>query len=87
MKVSAARAKQTHQTREMKELMLRNAFTFVEHVVFLVSPQNPRSQRAVEKVGGVRVGSKQDGSGRNSSPAPCGKSYRRWNGEKAKARI
>ena len=52
--------------REMKELMLRHAFTFVEHVVFLVGPQNIRSQRAVEKVGGVRVGSKQDSGGRNS---------------------
>jgi RimJ/RimL family protein N-acetyltransferase len=52
--------------REMKELMLRHAFTFVEHVVFLVGPQNFRSQKAVEKVGGVRVGSKQDGGGRNS---------------------
>ena len=52
--------------REMKELMLRHAFTFVEHVVFLVGPQNFRSQRAVEKIGGVRVGSKQDGGGRNS---------------------
>jgi N-acetyltransferase len=52
--------------REMKEHMLRHAFAFLEHVVFLVSPQNVRSQRAVEKVGGVRVGSKQDGGGRNS---------------------
>ena len=52
--------------REMKELMLRHAFTFVEHVVFLVSPQNFRSQKAVERVGGVRVGSKPDGGGRNS---------------------
>jgi len=52
--------------REMKELMLRHAFTFVEHVVFLVGPQNFRSQRAVEKIGGVRAGSKQDGGGRNS---------------------
>jgi RimJ/RimL family protein N-acetyltransferase len=52
--------------REMKELMLRHAFTFVEHVVFLVGPQNFRSQRAVEKVGGVRVGSKRDSGGRNS---------------------
>jgi N-acetyltransferase len=52
--------------REMKELMLRHAFTFVENVVFLVGPQNFRSQRAVEKIGGVRVGSRQDGGGRNS---------------------
>ncbi|MFL6541766.1 MAG: GNAT family N-acetyltransferase [Chthoniobacterales bacterium] len=42
--------------REMKELMLRHAFQFVESVVFLVGPQNFRSQRAVEKIGGVREG-------------------------------
>jgi RimJ/RimL family protein N-acetyltransferase len=52
--------------REMKELMLRHAFTFVENVVFLVGPQNFRSQRAVKKIGGVRVGSRRDGGGRNS---------------------
>jgi RimJ/RimL family protein N-acetyltransferase len=40
--------------REMKELMLRHAFSFVARVVFLVGPQNLRSQRAVEKIGGTR---------------------------------
>jgi RimJ/RimL family protein N-acetyltransferase len=42
--------------RELKELMLRHAFRFVDSVVFLVGPQNWRSQRAMEKIGGVRVG-------------------------------
>jgi N-acetyltransferase len=42
--------------REMKELMLRHAFRFVDSVVFLVGPNNRRSQRALEKIGGVRVG-------------------------------
>ena len=42
--------------REMKELMLRHAFRFVDSVVFLVGPNNRRSQRAMEKIGGVRVG-------------------------------
>jgi RimJ/RimL family protein N-acetyltransferase len=41
--------------REMKKLMLRHAFRFVQHVVFLVGPENWRSQKAVEKVGGRRV--------------------------------
>ena len=41
--------------REMKDLMLRHAFRFVRHVVFLVGPQNLRSQKAMEKIGGVRV--------------------------------
>lgn len=41
--------------REMKDLMLRHAFRFVRHVVFLVGPQNLRSQKAMEKIGAVRV--------------------------------
>ena len=45
---------------EMKRLMLDHAFRFVDRVVFLVGPQNHRSQRAVEKIGGVRVGSRLD---------------------------
>jgi RimJ/RimL family protein N-acetyltransferase len=51
---------------EMKHLMLRHAFKFVNNVIFLVGPQNLRSQRAVEKIGGVRVGTKPDASGRES---------------------
>ena len=51
---------------EMKRLMLQHAFRFVKRVVFLVDPQNTRSQRAVEKIGGVRVGSRLDASGRDS---------------------
>jgi N-acetyltransferase len=51
---------------EMKRLMLRHAFRFVNRVLFVVGSQNLRSQRAVEKIGGVRVGSRTDGSGRNS---------------------
>ncbi|MBC8191152.1 MAG: GNAT family N-acetyltransferase [FCB group bacterium] len=51
---------------EMKQLMLEHAFQFVNCVVFLVGPQNIRSQRAVEKIGGVRDGSRVDGSGRES---------------------
>jgi RimJ/RimL family protein N-acetyltransferase len=42
--------------REMKHLMLRHAFEFVDRVIFLVGPQNLRSRRAVEKVGGVESG-------------------------------
>jgi len=40
---------------QMKELMLQHAFRFVSSVVFLISRQNLRSQRAVEKIGAVRV--------------------------------
>jgi N-acetyltransferase len=52
--------------KDMKQLMLRHAFRFVNSVVFLVGPQNLRSQRAMEKIGGIRVGSRRDGSGRDS---------------------
>jgi RimJ/RimL family protein N-acetyltransferase len=38
---------------ELKQLMLRHAFRFVNSVVFFVSPGNIRSQRAMEKIGGV----------------------------------
>jgi RimJ/RimL family protein N-acetyltransferase len=51
---------------EMKRLMLRHAFRFVNSVVFLVGPHNVRSQRAVEKIGGVRAGSRLDGGDRES---------------------
>ena len=52
--------------REMKQLILRHAFQFVDSVVFLVGPQNVRSQRAMEKIGGTRVGSRPDAAGRES---------------------
>lgn len=51
---------------EMKHLMLRHAFNFVNSVILLVGPENVRSQRALEKIGGVRVGTKPDGGGRDS---------------------
>jgi RimJ/RimL family protein N-acetyltransferase len=50
--------------REMKDLMLRHAFRFVRHVVFLVGPQNFRSQKAMEKIGGVRVEPRYNAAGR-----------------------
>ena len=52
--------------REMKQLMLRHAFKFVDSVIFLVGPRNLRSQRALEKIGAVRVGSRPDAEGRDS---------------------
>src|SRR6266446_187370 len=51
---------------EMKRLMLRHAFQFVNSVIFLVGPPNLRSQRAMEKIGGFRAGSRRDGGGRES---------------------
>ena len=48
---------------EMKRLMLRHAFQFVEHVVLLIGRDNLRSRRAAQKVGGVDVGMRPHGSG------------------------
>ena len=52
--------------RAMKQLMLRHAFRFVESVVFLVGPRNYRSQRAMEKIGGIRDGTRTDANGRTN---------------------
>ena len=52
--------------REMKRLMLSHAFQFVDNVIFMVGSTNLRSQRAVEKIGGVRVGTKSDPNGREN---------------------
>jgi RimJ/RimL family protein N-acetyltransferase len=41
---------------KMKELLLAHAFKFVERVVFLVGEQNLRSQKAMEKIGAIRLG-------------------------------
>ena len=42
----------------MKKLMLRHAFQFVNSVIFIIGVRNLRSQKAIEKIGGVRVGSR-----------------------------
>lgn len=51
---------------EMKRLMLDHAFRFVDRVIFVIGPRNLRSRRAVEKIGGVHIGSRSDASGRES---------------------
>jgi N-acetyltransferase len=51
---------------EMKRLMLTHAFKFVDNVIFVVGSTNLRSQRAVEKIGGMRAGTKTDPNGRES---------------------
>jgi N-acetyltransferase len=48
---------------EMKRLMLQHAFRFVNQVLFVVGSTNFRSQKAVEKIGGIRIGSRTDSSG------------------------
>jgi len=51
---------------ELKRLMLAHAFKFVDNVIFFIGATNIRSQRAMEKIGGIRVGSKLDPNGRES---------------------
>ena len=41
---------------EMKRLLLNHAFRFVENVVFFVGEHNVRSQKAMEKIGAIKVG-------------------------------
>jgi RimJ/RimL family protein N-acetyltransferase len=41
---------------EMKQLLLAHAFQFVDNGIFLVGEQNLRSQRAMEKIGGIKIG-------------------------------
>jgi N-acetyltransferase len=50
---------------EMKRLMLRHAFRFVRRVVFLIGPENVRSQRAVARIGAVRAGTRSDEAGQD----------------------
>ena len=52
--------------REVKQLMIQHALRFVKRVVFLIGAQNIRSQRAIEKIGAVRVGQRRDAAGRDS---------------------
>lgn len=49
---------------EMKRLMLEHAFRSVDRVLFVIGPDNRRSRRAVEKIGGVRAGATTDAHGR-----------------------
>ncbi len=51
---------------EMKQLLLRHAFQFVDRVLFVVGTENFRSQGAMEKIGGVRIGERTDSTGRQS---------------------
>jgi RimJ/RimL family protein N-acetyltransferase len=52
---------------EMKRLMLTHAFQSVDRVILRVGPGNIRSQRAVERIGGVNIGIRYDaGVGREA---------------------
>jgi len=49
--------------QDIKRLMLQHAFRYVKRVVFRIGVQNMRSQRAIEKIGGIRVGVSPDAAG------------------------
>ena len=49
---------------EMKRLMLEHAFRWVDRVEFVIGPDNVRSRRAVEKLGGVFARARLDPQGR-----------------------
>ena len=49
---------------EMKRLMLEHAFRWVGRVLFIIGPENRRSRRAVEKIGGVYARAVTDARGR-----------------------
>ena len=52
---------------EMKRLMMDHAFQFVRNVVFLIGLDNIRSQKAVERIGGMRNGSRINERGEESA--------------------
>ena len=54
---------------EMKRLLLNHAFKFVECVVFFVGQNNVRSQKAMEKLGAIKVGTATRTYG-NHPPTP-----------------
>jgi len=52
--------------REVKQLMIGHALHFVRRVIFVIGTQNIRSQRAIEKLGGLRIGSRPNVHGGES---------------------
>jgi RimJ/RimL family protein N-acetyltransferase len=51
---------------ELKRLMIQHALQYAKRIVLVIGRDNLRSQRAAEKIGGLRVGSKPDESGQIS---------------------
>ena len=54
--------------REIKKLMLEHAFQFVDTVLFRVGVTNWRSQKAMEKIGGVRREDQHDSMQAGKTP-------------------
>lgn len=52
--------------REMKRLLVSHALESVRRVVFSVGVTNMRSQKAMEKIGGIRAGTRVNSAGHDS---------------------
>lgn len=52
---------------ELKRLMLNHAFRFVDSVIFIIGEKNFRSQRAIEKIGGLMKGLRERETPRGQS--------------------
>ncbi len=63
---------------EMKRLLLNHAFKFVESVVFFVGEDNVRSQKAMEKVGAIKVGKATRTYGNHQSATNLKYVIRKW---------
>lgn len=61
---------------ELKRLMLDHAFRFVDHAVFIIGETNWRSRRAIEKIGGVLLGSRVNAEGEERLAYVIGKAGR-----------
>ncbi len=48
---------------EMKQLMLRHAFRFVDRVLFVIGTNNARSRRSVENIGATLTGTRNGADG------------------------
>ena len=51
---------------EMKHLMINHALQYVDQVLLLIGPDNIRSQKAAEKIGATKAGSRKNAYGLES---------------------
>jgi RimJ/RimL family protein N-acetyltransferase len=49
-----------------KKLMLTHAFGFVDHVILYAGQTNHRSRKAIERIGGVQIGVREEAETENS---------------------
>jgi N-acetyltransferase len=54
--------------RDMKRLMLDHIFQYVDRVIFLIGPDNIRSQTAIQRIGAVNTGEIEETADRLGRP-------------------